>query len=63
MKTNSTHADKFWKLKKSFHKREPENKSSVINGQGTQIYGTETIKCEYEREFKTRLTGKKGSTV
>ena len=23
-----------------------------------QIYGRETIKCEYEREFKTHLTGK-----
>ena len=44
----------FWKIKKSAGKV-VDDKSSVINREGVEVFSDEAIVTEYENEFKNRL--------
>ena len=46
--------DKVWKMKKTL-KKENEEKSSVINRKGVEVFSDEAIIKEYEHEFGQRL--------
>ena len=49
----------FWKIKKKFYKRAPQNKCSIVNHDNLELYMPEQIVSEFRKEFQTRLTERK----
>ena len=46
----------FWRLKRNFFSKQRENKISVINTQGTELFNPAAIIKEYQNEFIKRLS-------